>query len=122
MIGQLKLRPYQKAAVGAVVSRFQTQHVPSMLLHLPTGAGKTVIAAEIIRVMSKLDGFGRVLFVARRAEILDQTAATMRRHLPSLTVEIEQGSRTLIRSEATGGQRNLSKLLHEWPRACPPKW
>jgi superfamily II DNA or RNA helicase len=94
MIGHIYLRPYQKAAVKAVVSRYQTQHVRSMLLHLPTGAGKTVIAAEVIRVLSKTPGFGKVLFIAHRSEILDQTAATIRRHMPSISVDIEQGNRT----------------------------
>ncbi len=94
MAKPFKLRPYQKAAVAAVVSRYRDEQQRRMLLYLPTGAGKTVIATYIIKALRSLPGFGRILFVAHRREILDQTAATVRSHLPRLTVEIEQGERS----------------------------
>ncbi len=118
MTGPIHLRPYQKAAVQAVVSRYQTQHVRSMLLHLPTGAGKTVIAAEVIRVLSKTAGFGKVLFIAHRSEILDQTAATLRRHMPSLSVDIEQGSRTACQ-DATVTLASVQSLVRRRDRYDP---
>ncbi len=65
-----------------------------MLLYLPTGAGKTVIATHIIKALRTTKGFGKVLFVAHRKEIIDQTARTIRRHLPGIKVQIEQGTRT----------------------------
>jgi len=91
-----KLRPYQKAAVQAVVSRFHEERVQRMLLYLPTGAGKTVIATFIIKSIRSLAGFGksRVLFIAHRREILDQTARTLSQHLPNLKIDIEQGARS----------------------------
>ncbi len=89
-----KLRPYQKAAVYAVVARYRKQKERRMLLYLPTGAGKTVIATFIIQALRSIPGFGRVLFVAHRREILDQTARTLSQHLPKLSVEIEQGERS----------------------------
>ncbi|MCP4675543.1 MAG: DEAD/DEAH box helicase [Deltaproteobacteria bacterium] len=89
-----KLRPYQKAAVAAVVSRYQNQNQRRMLLYLPTGAGKTVIAAFIIKALRRMPGFGKALFIAHRREILDQTARTIKQHLPKLKVQIEQGERT----------------------------
>jgi superfamily II DNA or RNA helicase len=89
-----KLRPYQKAAVYAVVARYKKQKERRMLLYLPTGAGKTVIATFIIKALCATPGFGRVLFVAHRREILDQTARTLSQHLPKLKVEIEQGERS----------------------------
>lgn len=88
-----KLRPYQKAAVAAVESRYRAGE-RRMLLHLPTGAGKTVIATFVIRALRQGFGFGRCLFVAHRREILDQTLRTLREHLPALSVEVEQGERT----------------------------
>jgi superfamily II DNA or RNA helicase len=88
------LRPYQKAAINAVVSRFKSQDERRALLYLPTGAGKTVIATFIIKALrGVLERGKRTLFVAHRQEILDQTAKTLRRHLPELEVEIEQGER-----------------------------
>ena len=89
-----RLRPYQKKAVTAVVSRYIEKHQRRMLLYLPTGAGKTVIATHIIKALRNTKEFGKVLFVAHRREIINQTARTIRRILPGLNVQIEQGART----------------------------
>ncbi|MBT8340252.1 MAG: DEAD/DEAH box helicase [Desulfatitalea sp.] len=89
-----RLRPYQKMAVAAVVSRYQEAHQRRMLLYLPTGAGKTVIATHIIKALRTGNTFGKVLFVAHRREIINQTAHTIGRHLPRLKVQIEQGKRS----------------------------
>jgi ATP-dependent helicase IRC3 len=89
-----RLRPYQKAAVAAVLSRYREQKERRMLLYLPTGSGKTVIATYVIKALRERVSFGRVLFIAHRREILDQTAQTLRQHLPRLTVEVEQGGRS----------------------------
>lgn len=93
MSNPFRLRPYQKKAVTAVVSSFMEKHQRRMLLYLPTGAGKTVIAAHIIKALRATKDFGRVLFVAHRREIIDQTARTIQRHLPGIKVQIDQGSR-----------------------------
>jgi len=86
-------RPYQKTAVEEVYRRYENQH-RKLLLHLPTGAGKTVIATLIIdRLLTAQPDFGRILFVAHRQEILDQTAKTLKKQLRHLSVEIEQGKR-----------------------------
>jgi ATP-dependent helicase IRC3 len=87
-------RPYQKAAVQAVVTGYRKDKINRQLLYLPTGAGKTVIATHIIKEFASRAGFGRCLFLAHRREILDQTARTIKQHLPQLTVEIEQGERS----------------------------
>jgi ATP-dependent helicase IRC3 len=89
-----KLRPYQKAAVNAVLARYSTGTGRRALLYLPTGAGKTVIATFTIKALRARFGLGRTLFVAHRREILDQTQETIERHLPGLTVAVEQGERT----------------------------
>lgn len=89
-----KLRPYQKAAVQAVVSRYRDDKEHRLLLYLPTGAGKTVIATHIIKALCPRSGLKKCLFLAHRREILDQTARTIRQHLPHLSVEIEQGERS----------------------------
>lgn len=65
-----------------------------MLLYLPTGAGKTVIATFIIKALRKANSRAKkTLFVAHRQEILDQTAETLRRHLPGVNILVEQGER-----------------------------
>jgi ATP-dependent helicase IRC3 len=89
MMSEFRLRPYQKVAVSAVVSRYSAGE-RRMLLYLPTGAGKTVIATFIIAALRRAN-VRRCLFVAHRREILDQTARTLRRHLPNARVELERG-------------------------------
>jgi len=64
-----------------------------MLLHLPTGSGKTVIATLIIERLLPLIDSGKVLFIAHRRELLDQTAEKLRQHLPGLAISIDQGER-----------------------------
>lgn len=86
-------RPYQETAVEQVLALYR-RGTRSMLLHLPTGSGKTVIASLIIERLLPIIGAARVLFLAHRRELLDQTAATLAAHLPGLRVGLEQGART----------------------------
>jgi superfamily II DNA or RNA helicase len=119
MLPPFKLRPYQKAAVASVVARYRA-HERRMLLYLPTGAGKTVIATHIIKALREGCGLGRALFVAHRREILDQTVRTLQHHLPELSIEVEQGER---RAEAGADitvasvQSLLRRKEHYHPRA-----
>ncbi|BBO84014.1 hypothetical protein DSCO28_45800 [Desulfosarcina ovata subsp. sediminis] len=132
-----RLRPYQKKAVAAVVSRYQEQNQRRMLLYLPTGAGKTVIATHIIKALRASKAFGKVLFVAHRREIIDQTARTIRRHLPGLGVQIEQGKRTvkaqgaitlasvqsLVRRKEKYDPKDYALIIcDECHRALAPSW
>jgi len=115
---QFKLRPYQKAAVQAVVSRFRNDREHRQLLYLPTGAGKTVIATHIIKAFASRPGFGKCLFLAHRREILDQTAQTIRQHLPKMRVEIEQGERN-AGGNADVTVASVQSLLHRKDRYDP---
>ena len=53
-------RPYQKKAVDAVLSRFKSDST-KLLLHLPTGAGKTIIAILIIEKLLALSDTDKIL-------------------------------------------------------------
>ena len=63
------LRPYQKASVDRVVSYFQKQREPCVLV-LPTGAGKSLVIAEISRIAR-----GNVLVLAHVKELVEQNHA-----------------------------------------------
>jgi superfamily II DNA or RNA helicase len=67
------LRPYQVAAVEQVFAAWQAgRHAP--LLMLPTGAGKTVIVVEIIRlVVEVVAAAACVLVLVPRRELVGQT-------------------------------------------------
>ena len=85
-------RTYQTQAVSSVMNSYYRGQ-KKMLLHLPTGAGKTVIATLIIEKFLQIPGVGKVLFLAHRKEIVDQTVEKIAFHLGSDLVSIEQGRR-----------------------------
>lgn len=66
-----ELRPYQTAAIGCVQAEWD-RGIRSTLLVLPTGCGKTVVFAELARIV--VETIGRVLVIAHRGELLDQAA------------------------------------------------
>jgi len=82
----LTLRPYQEAAVSAVLEA--KEDVWRRLLVLATGGGKTVIAAAILDRVLKAGQ--RALFLAHREELLTQAKAEIEGFVPDLHVEIEQ--------------------------------
>ncbi|HVZ33216.1 MAG TPA: DEAD/DEAH box helicase, partial [Polyangiaceae bacterium] len=103
--------------MASVVARYAAKE-RRMLLYLPTGAGKTVIATGIIEALRKTPGLGRTLFIAHRREILDQTARTLVRHLPTLRVEVEQGERR-GQGEADVTVASVQSLLRRKERYDP---
>ena len=73
MRGMLRpLRPYQKEAFDALRRSLATGHIRPML-QLPTGAGKTLLSAHIIK--NALDKGKRVAFVVPALSLIDQTVA-----------------------------------------------
>jgi DNA repair protein RadD len=69
----IQLRPYQIDVVDRVEQALGTAARP--LLVAPTGSGKTVVAAEIIR--RAVAKYRTVLFLAHRREIIMQTSAKL---------------------------------------------
>lgn len=61
-----KLRPYQLDAVQATLQHFRREKAPAVLV-LPTGAGKSLVIAELARLAR-----GRVLVLAHVRELVEQ--------------------------------------------------
>ena len=64
-----ELRPYQKDAVNNTIKHFQKENSPAVIV-LPTGAGKSLVIAELARVAR-----GRVLVLAHVKELVEQNHA-----------------------------------------------
>lgn len=67
----MKLRPYQTGAIDKLTASHKKGH-RRILIQASTGAGKTVIAAELI--LKTNAGSTPVLFLAHRKEIINQTS------------------------------------------------
>lgn len=61
-----KLRPYQQKAVDATLAHFRKTRNPALIV-LPTGAGKSLVIAELARIAR-----GRVLVLAHVKELVEQ--------------------------------------------------
>lgn len=63
------LRPYQADSVKAVIHYFRKHSTPAVIV-LPTGAGKSLVIAELARLAK-----GRVLVMAHVKELVEQNHA-----------------------------------------------
>ena len=81
----MELRPYQREAIDAVIAA-RRAGTRRMVVCLPTGAGKTVIFAELARRARK-----QVLVLAHREELLGQAVDKLRR-VNTETVALERGT------------------------------
>ena len=82
----MKLRDYQEAAAGGIFRAWEDN--TSALAVLPTGLGKTVLFAEVIRRMHE-NGV-RAMVLAHREELITQAADKIRR-VTGLDAQIEMG-------------------------------
>ena len=65
------LRPYQEEAVEGLRDSMRQKH-RAILLTLPTGGGKTLVATDVIK--SAVGKYRRVLFIAHRRELIQQAS------------------------------------------------
>ncbi len=109
----LTLRPYQREAIEAVLAARRSGE-RRLLVCLPTGAGKTVIFAELARLARR-----QVLVLAHREELIDQARNKISAVLPGEgVVSIEQGAlrasleaKVLVCSIRSLHEARLTRLL-----------
>jgi superfamily II DNA or RNA helicase len=83
----MALRPYQREAIDAVLAA-RREGVRRMLVCLPTGAGKTVIFAQLARLARR-----QVLVLAHREELIAQARSKIEGALDGESVvSVERGS------------------------------
>jgi superfamily II DNA or RNA helicase len=85
-------RPYQTAAIQALTQGWADGPHNRLAVVLPTGAGKTVVFANLID-QQLAHTRGRTLVIAHREELLEQAAAKIRAVRPDLRVGIVKAER-----------------------------
>lgn len=106
------LRPYQAEAVRAVCDRLRKEH--RAYLVLPTGCGKTLCLADVIRRRVGQ----HVLVLAHRKNLVAQAARTLERYLQE-DVGIEQGPNRADPSRqrvVVGTVQTVSRRLEDFQR------
>jgi DNA repair protein RadD len=112
----VKLRPYQDRAIQDLRAQYAAGKRAPVLV-LPTGGGKTLIASEIIR--SATARGRRVLFLAHRRELIDQTVAKLER-FGVTDVRVIQAARDVGRPNApvaVGSVQTITRWQDRMPLA-----
>lgn len=86
----ISLRPYQQAAVDSVFDYFRS-NTGNPLIVCPTGAGKSVIIAELLKRVFEYPN-QRVAMLTHRKEIIEQNVAKLLQVWPQAPVEIYSAS------------------------------
>jgi superfamily II DNA or RNA helicase len=86
-------RPYQTEAIKALISGWAAGPHNRLAVVLPTGAGKTVVFANLIsELLGQLNG-QRALVIAHREELIEQAADKVRAVRPDLRVGVVKAER-----------------------------
>jgi superfamily II DNA or RNA helicase len=85
-------RPYQVEAIKALISGWNGDR-NRLAVVLPTGAGKTVVFANLISELLPQLGGLRALVIAHREELIEQAAAKVRAVRPDLRVGVVKAER-----------------------------
>lgn len=94
-----QLRPYQQQAVDAVIHHFRRRSTPAVLV-LPTGAGKSLVIAELARKAR-----GRVLVLAHVKELVAQN------HGKYQALGLQEGLQADLFSAGLGQKENLRRVV-----------
>ena len=117
------LRSYQAEAVTKVLESFEGG-IRRQLIHMATGAGKTVTFCSLARALNEQwtsEGRedARVLILVHREELVHQTVATFKRVWPKADIGIVRGGRNEFQAmhvvvatvQTASGDKRLEQLL-----------
>ncbi len=109
----LVLRPYQQAAIDAVYDFLRCKDTNPCVV-APTGCGKSLLISTICRdAVTKWNG--RVLVLAHVKELLEQTAATIRKLAPELKVGVYSAG---LGSRETDAPVIVAGIQSVYKKAC----
>lgn len=86
---KINLRPYQEECIQSAFRAWDEQGHRRLLVTLPTGTGKTIVFAEVIRRRRAAGDRRPVLIVAHRRELLEQAAEKVAWLNPDAKIAIE---------------------------------
>lgn len=111
LAGRSALRAYQSGAISEL-RRHVRKGTRAVLLVLPTGGGKTVVATEII--IRHIATGGSVLFLAHRDELLRQSAETF--------IRAGIASVRIIQADRAAGDRDAAVTVASIPTLAGVRW
>jgi DNA repair protein RadD len=115
--GQPVLRPYQADALDRIEQALGT--ATSVLLVAPTGSGKTIIFAEVIR--HHVERWKSVLVLSHRREIIQQTSAKLTANgLRHGIIMADADPRPMERVQVASVQTLWSRALRSQAMPMPP--
>jgi len=80
--GSIVERHYQKRAIRRIAEAFERDRERKALLVMATGAGKTRTVIALCDLLMRCNWVKRVLFLADRVALLNQSVNAFKRHLP----------------------------------------
>jgi DNA repair protein RadD len=114
----MTLRPYQLDAVEGLRNSMRAKH-KRILLVVPTGGGKTLIATDVIK--SAVAKHRRVLFVAHRRELIEQASSKLYgAGIPHGLILSEKDESPLERVQVASVQTLESRVFKRKSKELPP--
>lgn len=109
----MQLRPYQQQAVDAAYEYLRTQDGNPVIV-LPTGAGKSIVLAQIVKDAVTLWN-GRVLLLTHVRELIEQNADKIRRLCPELKIGVYSAG---LKKRDTSHSVICAGIQSVYERAC----
>ena len=81
------LRPYQKACISAIFRYWQSGKTRGICV-LPTGSGKSIIIADLIKQVLEMCPTTRIMVITDSQEIIKQDCEEIKKHIPDISIGI----------------------------------
>ena len=105
----MNLRPYQQAAVDAVLSKWKEHR--KLLLVLPTGGGKTIVFSKI--ALARFSA-GRTLILAHRDELLTQAQDKLQAATGIVAAREQAENRAIDEAVVVASIQTMQRRLDQW--------